>query len=67
MQLEYFSAASGAIAYIQDEIVATLEEDLSRMERDERRHYTDEDRAEMRARINDVQLVIANCPWIALP
>jgi hypothetical protein len=45
---------------MQEELLASLRDDLSRMENEERRHYTDEDRVEMTARIADIEAVCAD-------
>lgn len=59
----YWLHPQDVVDYIQQEIVDTLEEDLRKMEREERQHYTDEDRQDMRNRIADVKAVIQHYPW----
>lgn len=53
--LLHFESPAEVVAYIGVEIVATLEDDLARMQGEESQHYTDEDRAEMVNRIADVR------------
>ena len=60
---KYWAHPQDVVDYIQAEIVDTLEEDLRKMEREERAHYTDEDRQDMRNRIMDVKAVIKAYPW----
>ncbi|MFP3556380.1 hypothetical protein SB861_37555 [Paraburkholderia sp. SIMBA_049] len=55
---QHFASRDDVVQYIGNELLSSLQDDLSRMEREERRHYTDEDRQEMRNRIADVQAVI---------
>ena len=56
--MQYFTNEAAALAYIQAEFMATLEDDLGNMEHSEREHYTDEDRDQMRARIADLQAIM---------
>ena len=53
--LLHFESPAEVVAYIGAEIVATLEDDLARMQGEESQHYTDEERAEMVNRISDVR------------
>jgi uncharacterized protein (DUF1786 family) len=56
-KMQLFHDPEGALAYAMSEIVATLHDDLERMENSERQHYTDDDRDEMRARIADIEAI----------
>jgi hypothetical protein len=58
MKLKHFASPYAVLAYIRDELVATLHDDLNRQEGDERARYTDEDREEMRNRIADVEAIL---------
>ena len=61
--LRHFDTPAAVLAYITGELVATLTEDLHRMEGPERQHYTTEDRTELRRKIADVNATI---PFITL-
>ena len=56
-ELLYFDSFEEAENFLFSELIATLQDDLERMTNDkyEREHYTDEDRAIMRAKILDLQ------------
>jgi hypothetical protein len=56
---QHFENDADVRGYIESELLATLEDDLQRMEKSERSHYSDGDRDEMRARIHDVRLYIS--------
>jgi hypothetical protein len=56
--LKHFDILSRAIDYLTQESLATLEADYLRMRTAEYRHYTDEDRADMRDKIADVRLAV---------
>jgi hypothetical protein len=58
MELKHFESRQAVVDYISSEIVDTLKDDLDRMEREDYRHYTDEDRQTMRNRIADVEAVV---------
>ena len=62
-ELRFFNSPAQVAAYVQRELVDTLEADLSRMEEEEYHQYTDGDREEMRNRIADIKAVIAAHPW----
>ena len=53
--MRHFESKASALAYVYSELIATLQDDLDRMEGSEREHYTNEDRAEMIARIADIE------------
>lgn len=55
---QHFPDESAALEYIRAELLATLQDDLDRMEREESQHYSDEDRDEMRARIADLESIM---------
>lgn len=57
MKLNFFASIAEAAAYMAEELLATLNEDLRRMERKEFHFYSDADREEMRARIGDLEEV----------
>lgn len=52
---KYFQDESHVRGYIETELLATLRDDLDRMEGDERKHYTKDDRQEMRDKIADIE------------
>ena len=43
-KLKFFESEAGLIAYITSEIIETLKDDLDKMQRSERQHYTNDDR-----------------------
>jgi hypothetical protein len=53
--LKHFSSENETLTWAIAELLATLRDDLTRMERSERRHYTSEDRT--RSQLNK-----ATCP-----
>jgi len=57
-ELSHFASIEDAVNYMTRELIATLQGDLGRMEREERQHYIDEDREEMRKRIADLETVV---------
>ena len=57
MNLNHFTSITEAVIYMTTELLSTLRDDLDRMERQEREHYTDEDRETMRLRIADLESV----------
>lgn len=57
MKLNHFASIAEAVTYMTTELLATLRDDLARMEKQEREHYTDEDRETMRLRIADLESV----------
>jgi hypothetical protein len=60
MNLQFFASISDVHSYMQNELVATLRDDLADMEGDGRRHSSDEERAEMTAKIADIEAVTAD-------
>lgn len=58
MPLQFWKTEAEALDYIRAEFLATLRDDLDRMEREERQHYEDSDREEMRARIADLESIM---------
>ena len=58
-ELSHFASIEDAVNYMTHELIATLQDDLGRMEREERQHYTDEDREVMRKRLADLETVVA--------
>lgn len=56
--MQHFTDEAAAIAYIKDELISTLQDDLYRMEGKESASYEDEDREEMRARIADLEAIM---------
>jgi hypothetical protein len=56
--MKHFPDETAALDYIRDELLATLRDDLDRMEGGESQHYEDADRAEMRDRISDLESVM---------
>lgn len=61
--LKFFKSVPEVHAYVWRELIESLQDDLGRMIKDERQHYDDVDRAEMRKRIMDIVNV---CP-VELP
>lgn len=57
LKLKFFDGPQEALSYISAEIQSTLQDDLSRMEEEERQHYSAEDRREMKKRIADIEAV----------
>lgn len=55
--MRIFNDRQDAIDYAVDEILATLQDDLNRMEWAEAECYTDADREELAARIADIRAV----------
>lgn len=55
--LKHFSTKADVLAYVADEILATLNDDLERMEGGDAQHYTDEECETMRAKIADIESV----------
>ncbi len=55
--LRHFSTKADALAYVADEILFALNDQLETMEGCYERHYTDEDRETMRAKIADIESV----------
>lgn len=55
--MKHFETEGDALAYVMPELIATLEDDLGRMEGAESQHYEDEERAEMKARIADLRQI----------
>lgn len=58
--LKHFDSIAAVVGYIGPELVATLRDDLGRMEGEERKHYTNDDRKTMKAKISDIEAVIPN-------
>lgn len=57
LKLKHFTDVQEAVTYVAGELTATLEDDLNRMEGDDRRHYSTDDRREMKKRIADIRAV----------
>lgn len=57
-KLQFWKTEAEVLDYIRNEFLATLNDDLERMEGAERQHYEDEDREEMRARIADLESIM---------
>lgn len=58
MDLKYFGTVAEVRSYMEDELLATLRDDLNNMEKYERHHHDDQDREDMRNRIHDIEAVI---------
>lgn len=56
--MQHFKSEGDALAYIKAELLATLGDDLERMEGRESQHCEDSDRAEMRNRIADLESIM---------
>lgn len=56
--MKYFADETAALVYIRDELLATLRDDLIRMEGPEWQHYEDADRADLRDCISDLESVM---------
>lgn len=56
--MQHFTDEAAALAYIKDELISTLQDDLYRMEGKDSASYEDEDRDEMRARIADLEAIM---------
>jgi hypothetical protein len=54
----HFKSEAAALAYIKAELLPTLNDDLTRMNFSESRHYEDSDREEMRNRIADLESIM---------
>jgi hypothetical protein len=63
MELKFFKSVPEVHAYVWRELIETLQDDLARMIKEERQHYDDNDRDEMRRKIADIAAV---CP-VELP
>lgn len=57
LNLKVFGSKLEVIDYVFTELMATLEEDLGKMEFEESHMYTDEDREHMKNRIHDISAV----------
>jgi len=57
LKLRHFESFEEVVAYVFDELTSTLADDLDRMTRAERAHYTNADRQDMRSRIADIRKV----------
>jgi len=55
--MKHFETRDDALAYVMPEFLATLRDDLERMEGSEQEHYTDADRDEMRNRLSDLEAI----------
>jgi len=55
ISLKHFTDEREVLSWALTELLATLRDDLDRMERAERKHYTNEDRREMREKIRDIE------------
>lgn len=56
-KMKHFDSPEGALSYLTSELLETLKDDLGKMEREERRHYTNDDRKEMKAKIADIETI----------
>jgi hypothetical protein len=56
-QMKYFNDLDEAVTYAVEELLATLEDDLERMSFAQEHLYSDEDREEEKARLEDVRAV----------
>lgn len=66
-KLKFFDNVEDVLTYITGELVSTLRDDLDRMEGDERKHYSNEDRKDMKAKIHDIgkmEALIMNAPKV---
>lgn len=57
--LKHFKTHDEVMSFVESELLATLRDDLDRMEGNEAHHYTDEDREELRNKIADIETVFA--------
>ncbi len=57
MTMQRFLSPQHCLDYALAEIIDTLRDDLDRQEGNEREHYTDEDRENMRATIADIEAI----------
>lgn len=66
-KLKHFESEQAVLDFIASEIVSTIQDDYNRMTHDkhDRKHYTNDDRKEMRNKIHDVHALIEQIP--ALP
>jgi len=66
-KLKHFGSEQAVLDFIASEIVSTLQNDYNRMTHDkqERQHYTNDDRRDIRNKLRDVQALIEQIP--ALP
>ena len=56
-KLKFFADVPALLAYITSELLATLRDDLDKMQRSERQHYTRDDCKAMKAKIHDIESI----------
>lgn len=70
-KFKHFKTAQEALAYVMPELLSTLQDDLERMENDEREFYTNADRTTMKRRIADLEAIAGDVtlrdPRLAAP
>ena len=66
-KMKHFDSPDGALHYLTSELLETLKDDLGKMEREERRHYTADDRKDMKAKIADIQTIESHIGIIDKP
>ena len=64
MKLQHFDNPEAALAYVFDELIATLEDDYRRMRGVEREHYSDADRATAKAKLSDLRAIESNVRFV---
>lgn len=57
LKFKQFSSAEDVIQFAMSEIIATLQDDLDRMQNSEREHYSKHDRENMKNKISDIKKV----------
>ena len=57
LTLQHFTGLGDVLCYITSELLATLQDDLIRMDGREAEHYDDEDRETMRRKIADIEKI----------
>lgn len=57
LKFKQFSNADDVIQFAMSEIIATLRDDLEKMENSERKHYSRYDREDMKNKISDIEKI----------
>lgn len=56
-KLKFFDTENSMLSFITGEILETLKDDLDKMQREDRRHYSNDDRKNMKAKISDIESI----------
>jgi len=57
IKLKHFVTTGAVVSYVTGELLATMRDDLDRMQNSERQHYTDQDRQDKKDKIRDVEAI----------